>query len=314
MTVKVFVAGSNGLVGNSIVRNAPQGITIITADRRQLDLRDQNKVNQFLKEKMPDLVIICAAKVGGILANSLNRREFLVENMNLQNAIINCSANTGIKNLIFLGSSCVYPKYAPQPISENSLLTGLLEPTNEGYALSKIVGIKLCEYIYDETGLNYFSVMPTNLYGPGDNFDYENSHVPAAFIRKFHEAKTSNLQEVIVWGTGEPIREFMHVDDLASAIWFLSQNYRGGELINVGSGVEISISEFSTLVAKVVDYRGRISFDESKPDGTPRKLMDSSKINGMGWFPSIELEQGLRSTYEWYLKALEKGEVRGVKA
>ena len=258
-------------------------------------------------------MIDAAAKVGGISANSTHQKDFLLKNLEIQDSVIDSAANLGIPKLIFLGSSCIYPKLAPQPISEKSLLTGPLEPTNEGYALAKISGIRLCKAIADEMKFNYFSVMPTNLFGPNDNFHLSTSHVPAAFLRRFHQAKISNSPDVEIWGTGTPLREFMHADDLASACWHLLEGHYGGELLNAGSGIEISISDFAQLVAEIVGFNGNIKFDNSKPDGTPRKLMNSSKIHKLGWKASIGLEQGLRSTYSWYISALGKGEVRGFK-
>ena len=233
--------------------------------------------------------------------------------MNLQNSVLEASANQGIRQLLFLGSSCIYPKFADQPISESALLTGILEPTNEAYAIAKIAGIKLCNAIYSELGFNFFSMMPTNLYGPHDNFDPLYSHAPAALMRKFHDAKLFNKDEVIVWGTGTPLREFMHVDDLAAACWFMLGRNVGGELFNVGTGQDITLSDFATLMSEVVGYEGRIVFDTSKPDGTPRKLLDISKIHSLGWSHEIELKEGLELTYQWFVDALSKGAVRGYK-
>jgi len=254
---------------------------------------------------------LAAAKVGGIEANATHQKDFLLENLKIQNAVIEAASILEIENLLFLGSSCIYPKLAPQPLSENSLLSGSLEPTNEGYAIAKIAGIKLCRSIYEEQGLKYFSLMPTNLYGPNDNFDPRISHVPAALMRKFHEAKTSKAGEVVVWGSGTPRREFMHVDDMADACWYMLGQDFGGELINVGTGQDIEISEFAKLVAKVVGFEGNIVYDSSKPDGTPRKVLDVSKIQSYGWKYKIDLEEGLEKTYAWYVDALKKGEVRG---
>ena len=312
--MKVYIAGHKGLVGSSLVRTLPRDCELVVATRNELDLANHFEVEKFIKYHRPDIVIVAAARVGGILANSSEQRAFLTENLEIQHSLISGSANIGVANLIFLGSSCIYPRLAPQPISENSLMTGPLEPTNEGYAIAKIAGIRLCKAIYEELGLNYFSLMPTNLFGPNDNFDLKTSHVPAAFIRKFHDAKLRNLPYVSIWGTGKPLREFMYSEDFASACWFLLNANQGGEIINVGSGHEMSILEFARLVARVVGFEGDIEFDKSKPDGTPRKIMDSSKINGLGWKASVVLEEGLRQTYEWYLRALEKGEVRGIKA
>ena len=312
--MKIYVAGHAGMVGSSLARTIPHDYELLTATRNELNLFNHVEVEEFLKLHRPDAVIVAAARVGGILANSSHQRDFLYENLEIQNSLIYGSANARVPNLIFLGSSCIYPRLASQPISESSLLSGPLEPTNEGYALAKITGLRLCKAISEEMGLNYFSLMPTNMFGPNDNFDLESSHVPAAFIRKFHEAKVSKAEEVMIWGSGKPLREFMHADDLASACWYLLKGSHGGELINVGSGFEISIFEFASLIASIVGFEGQITIDKSKPDGTPRKLLDSSKINRLGWKATIELEQGLHSTYKWFTEALEKGEVRGIKA
>ena len=310
--MKVFIAGHRGLVGSAVIRNAPDGIEVIRASREELDLRDRSAVKDFLKLNMPEAVILAAAKVGGIEANSRFQSNFLVENIEIQNSVITAAANLDIQNLIFLGSSCVYPKFASQPIKEESLLTGLLEQTNEGYALAKIAGIKLVQAIYNERRFKYISLMPTNLYGPNDNFDVQSSHVPAALLRRFHEAKISGAVSVDVWGTGKPRREFMHVDDLARACWFMLDKNIGGELINIGTGIDISISEFARLVSNIVGYNGLIKFDESKPDGTPQKLLDTSKANSLGWHAQITLERGLAETYNWYINALKLGEIRGI--
>ena len=274
-------------------------------------MTDFNSVHDFLNQEKPDAIILAAAKVGGIEANAAHQKEFLLENLKIQNAVIEVASILRIENLLFLGSSCIYPKLANQPLSENSLLTGLLEPTNEGYAIAKIAGIKLCRSIYEELGLNYFSLMPTNLYGPNDNYDPHVSHVPAALMRKFHEAKIGGVEEVVVWGSGTPRREFMHVDDMAEACWYMLGKKVGGELINVGTGQDIEIGEFAKLIAKVVGFQGKIRYDFSKPDGTPRKVLDVSKIESFGWKHKIELEDGLEKTYAWYLAALMRGEVRG---
>ena len=249
--------------------------------------------------------------MGGIGANAKFQKEFLVENLVIQNNLMIGAEKSGVRNLVFLGSSCIYPQLAPQPIKENSLLTGPLEPTNEGYAIAKIAGIRLCRAIYDQDDLNFFSLMPTNLYGPNDNFDEFTSHVPAALIRKFHEAKINNQSEVVVWGTGTPRREFMHVNDMARACWYMLDQDVGGELINIGTGEDLTIADFAKLIANVVGYEGKITFDSSKPDGTPRKLLDVSKAHSYGWKHTVELEDGLRQTYSWFVDALAKGEVRG---
>ena len=309
--MRIFIAGHKGLVGSAIVRNAPEEYEIIAADRNSLDLSDKDAVISYLRKHSPDAVILAAAKVGGIFSNSRHQKDFLLKNLEIQDSVIDSAASFGIPKLIFLGSSCIYPKLAPQPISEMSLLTGPLEPTNEGYALAKIAGIRLCKAISEEMGLNYFSLMPTNLYGPNDNYDLQNSHVPAALMRRFHEAKEKNLSRVEIWGTGTPRREFMHSDDMASAIWHMLKVGAPGELINVGTGEDITIREFALDMAKIVGYQGEISFDTSKPDGTPRKLLDVSRINSLGWRAKIELKDGLSKTYEWFKQARKNGEVRG---
>ena len=310
--MRIFIAGHKGLVGSAIVRNAPEEYEIIAADRNSLDLSDKDAVISYLRKHSPDAVILAAAKVGGIFSNSRHQKDFLLKNLEIQDSVIDSAASFGIPKLIFLGSSCIYPKLAPQPISEMSLLTGPLEPTNEGYALAKIAGIRLCKAISEEMGLNYFSLMPTNLYGPNDNYDLQNSHVPAALMRRFHEAKEKNLYRVEIWGTGTPRREFMHSDDMASAIWHTLKVGAPGELINVGTGEDITIRDFALVMAKIVGYQGEITFDTSKPDGTPRKLLDVSRINSLGWRAKIELEDGLVQTYDWFKQAIKNGEVRGL--
>lgn len=309
--MKVFVAGHRGLVGSALVRNAPEKYELITADRNNLDLLDKRAVDKFFKDIKPDAVILAAAKVGGISANSKHQKDFLLTNLEIQDAVIDSAARNGIPKLIFLGSSCIYPKLASQPISESSLLTGPLEPTNEGYALAKIAGIRLCKAISEELNLNYFSLMPTNLYGQNDNYDLEDSHVPAALMRRFHEAKEKGIAQVDIWGTGAPKREFMHADDMASATWYMLEVGAPGELINVGTGEDLTIRDFSILLAEVVGYEGKINFDTSKPDGTPRKLLDVSKIHALGWRHKIELRAGLNQTYDWFKQAIKNGEIRG---
>jgi GDP-L-fucose synthase len=300
------------MLGQAVMRSgAAKGMELLTAEKEQLNFSDATAVRKYFQIYKPSSVILTAAKVGGIYANSSQKIKFLTENLEIQNSVILGALDAGVKKLIFLGSSCIYPKLAPQPIVEESLLTGPLELTNEAYALAKIAGVKLCQFIREEKGLDYFSLMPTNLYGPGDNFDLDNSHVPAALLRKFHEAKINNVSSVKVWGTGRPVREFMHVNDLADAIWFTYQNPPSENLVNVGNGLEISITEFASKVAEVVGYTGDIEFDSSMPDGTPRKLLDSSKISAMGWRPQIELSDGLVSTYKWFIESLESGVVRG---
>lgn len=300
---RVFVAGHRGLVGAAIVRTLQSSGfgSLILKDRSQLDLTSQAAVDAFFKEERPDYVFLAAAKVGGIHANSTYPGEFLVENLKIQTNVIDAAYRNGTKKLLFLGSSCIYPKLAPQPIAEDSLLTGPLEPTNEWYAIAKIAGIKMCEAYRRQFGFNAISVMPTNLYGPGDNFNLENSHVLPALIRRFHEAKEKRSPEVVIWGTGTPRREFLHVEDMADASVFLMQNYESEQLINVGWGEDVTIHELAKLVAGIVGYQGRLSFDSSKPDGTPRKLLDVSRLRKQGWSPRISLRDGLESTYRWFL-------------
>lgn len=289
----------------------PKKYKLLTATRHEVNLEHFQSTYDFLKKERPDAIILAAAKVGGIEANSNHQKDFLLENLKIQNSVIEAASLIKIPNLLFLGSSCIYPKFADQPISEESLLKGPLEPTNEGYAIAKIAGIKLCRSIYEEQKLNYFSLMPTNLYGQNDNFDPQVSHVTAALLRKFHEAKAAQSDEVVVWGSGTPKREFMHVDDMADACWYMLGQEVGGELINVGTGQDIEISDFAKLIARIVGFDGNIVFDISKPDGTPRKVLDVSKIHSFGWKHRIDLEDGLQNTYAWYKSALERGEVRG---
>lgn len=300
----IFVAGHRGLAGSAILRELQaQGYTqLLTRTRAELDLTDGPAVMRYFAEVRPQIVVVAAAKVGGIKANNDFPVEFLLENLRIQNHLIQAAADHGVRKLLFLGSSCIYPKFAPQPIPESSLLTGELEPTNEPYALAKIAGIKLCQAYVREYGRNFICAMPTNLYGPGDNFDLNNSHVLPALLRKVHEAKVANVPEVVVWGTGTPRREFLHVDDLASACRFLIENYDSPEIINVGCGEDVAIRELAELICEVVDYRGKLVFDTTKPDGTPRKLLDTSRLTGLGWKPRIKLRDGVRQTYEWYLR------------
>jgi GDP-L-fucose synthase len=309
--MKVFVAGGSGLVGSSVIRSVPPEHEVLHKERRELDLTDRQALERYLRKNQVQAIIMAAAKVGGILANSKHQLEFLLQNLKIQNAVFEASMNIGIENLIFLGSSCIYPQLAEQPIKETSILSGKLEPTNEGYALAKIAGVRLCRAIADESGFNYFSLMPTNLYGPNDNFDMENSHVPAALMRRFYEAKLTNAQSVKIWGTGNPKREFMHVDDLASAIWYFLKRKPKGELINIGTGSDLSIAEFAKLISQAVGFKGQIEFDTSKPDGSPRKLLDINKARSLGWTSQIELTQGLEQTYSWFVDRYPKGEVRG---
>jgi GDP-L-fucose synthase len=300
---KIYVAGHSGLVGSALVRllQAHGFINLITRSRAQVDLRDERAVRDFFAEEGPEVVVLAAAKVGGIKANMDAPVEFLIQNLQIQNNVIRAAQEAGTRKLLFLGSSCIYPKFAPQPIPESALLGGPLEPTNEPYAIAKIAGIKLCQAFAREYGANFISVMPTNLYGPGDNFDLETSHALAALLRKAHEAKMSGAGEMIVWGTGEPRREFLHVDDLAAAVLFLLEKYDSPEIINVGYGEDISIRELAELICDVVGFRGELKWDRSKPNGTPRKLLDVSKIKKLGWQPTISLRDGVVQLYEWFL-------------
>jgi GDP-L-fucose synthase len=300
----VFVAGHRGLVGSAIVRHFEQkpGLELLTKTRKELDLRDRQGVEQFLTAAKPEVVVIAAAKVGGIHANYQFPVQFLLENLEIQNTLIAASFLAGVKKLLFLGSSCIYPRLAPQPISEEALLTGPLEVTNEPYALAKIAGIKLCQAYARQYGAAFVSVMPTNIYGPNDNFDLENSHVLAALLRKAHEAKVSGKASMVVWGTGAPRREFLHSEDLADAVAFLIEHYDSPEIINVGCGRDVSIRELAELVCEVVGFSGTLEFDSTKPDGTPRKLLDVSRLTKQGWQAKIPLREGIESTYEWFLK------------
>jgi GDP-L-fucose synthase len=299
----VFVAGHNGLVGSAICRRlASDGVEPLVAGRSELDLTDQAAVDAWFSENKVEQVYLAAAKVGGIHANDTYPAEFLHDNLVIQTNIIHAAWKSGVKKLLFLGSSCIYPKHAPQPMPEDSLLTGPLESTNEWYAIAKIAGIKMCQAYQKQYGCDAISAMPTNLYGPGDNFDLENSHVLPALMRKFHEAKEANASAVTVWGTGSPRREFLHVDDLADACVYLMQNYSSPEIVNVGWGKDISIAELADMIGSIVGFDGAIDFDKSKPDGTPRKLLDTARLSELGWQPSISLEKGIRETYQWYLE------------
>lgn len=301
---KIYVAGHRGMVGSAILRKlqAEGYPNLLVRSSQELDLRNQQAVADFFATEKPDYVFLAAAKVGGIVANNTYRADFLYENLAIQNNVIHQSYLQGVKKLLFLGSSCIYPKLAPQPLKEEYLLTGLLEPTNEPYAIAKIAGIKLCDAYRNQYGCNFISVMPTNLYGYNDNYHPENSHVLPALIRKFHEAKTAGLAHVTVWGTGSPLREFLFADDLADACYFLMQEYNEAGLVNIGTGHDISIKNLALLVKEVVGFSGDLVFDTSKPDGTPRKLMDVTKLHTLGWKHRIELKQGLALAYQDFLK------------
>jgi len=301
---RIFVAGHRGMVGGAIFRNlSAKGYTnIITRTSTELDLRNQAAVNDFFAAETPEYVFLAAAKVGGIQANNTYRADFLYENLMIEANIIHAAANNAVSKLMFLGSSCIYPKMAPQPLKEDYLLTGLLEPTNEPYAIAKIAGIKLCESYQRQYDCNFISVMPTNLYGFGDNYDLNNSHVLPALIRKMHEAKEANAAEVVVWGTGTPKREFLFADDLAEACYFLMANYNDEQLVNIGTGEDLSIAELATLVKDIVGFNGKLVFDATKPDGTPRKLMDVTKLHNLGWKHTIELNEGIAMAYNDFLQ------------
>jgi GDP-L-fucose synthase len=303
---KIYVAGHRGMVGSAILRklHAEGYPNLLVRSSQELDLRNQQAVADFFASEKPDYVFLAAAKVGGIVANNTYRADFLYENLAIQNNVIHQAYLHGVKKLLFLGSSCIYPKLAPQPLKEEYLLTGLLEPTNEPYAIAKIAGIKLCDAYRDQYGCNFISVMPTNLYGYNDNYHPENSHVLPALIRKFHEAKTSGAINVTVWGTGSPLREFLFADDLADACYFLMQEYNEAGLVNIGTGHDLSIKELALLIKEVVGFTGDLVFDTSKPDGTPRKLMDVTKLHGLGWQHRIELKEGLALAYQDFLKKL----------
>jgi GDP-L-fucose synthase len=305
--MKIYVAGHRGLVGSAIVRNIETGSSHswIGATREQLDLFDRKKVFDYISTEKPDAVIIAAARVGGISANDTYPVEFLTENLQIEMSLLDACHAADIPRVLFLGSSCIYPRLAPQPIKEEYLLTGELEPTNEAYALSKIAGIKLVQSYRRQYSRKWISAMPTNLYGIGDNFHPENSHVLPAMIRRFHEAKEAGSKSVTLWGSGTPRREFLHVDDLAAACIFLLENFDGDVPINVGSGTDITIRELAQTVANVVGFEGSLDWDDSKPDGTPRKLLDTSRINQLGWAPSIDLNSGIRSTYNWFTTELK---------
>ena len=302
LSSKIYVAGHRGLVGSAIVRVLQkQGFdNLVLRAHSELDLLDQKAVADFFQKEKPEYVFLAAAKVGGILANKTYPADFIYQNLQVQDNVIHNSYLHGVKKLLFLGSSCIYPRNCPQPIKEEYLLTGPLEPTNEPYAIAKIAGIKMCQSYNRQYGANFISVMPTNLYGPNDNFDLENSHVLPALIRKFHEAKINNQNEVAVWGTGTAKREFLHVDDLADTCVFLMQNYNDSEIINIGTGEDISIKDLAEIIKEITGFAGEIIWDTSKPDGTPRKLLDVSRLHNLGWKHKINLVEGLRTTYEWY--------------
>ena len=302
----VYVAGHRGLVGSALLRDLQKHgyRNLIVRTHDELDLRNTEKVREFFAANRPDAVVVAAARVGGIMANNDLPVEFLLENLQIQNNLISASFDFGVKKLLFLGSSCIYPKLADQPIKEEALLTGPLEPTNEPYAIAKIAGIKLCQAYARQHGANFISVMPTNLYGPGDNFDLQTSHVLPALIRKVHEAKMRNRREVVIWGIGTPRRELLHAYDLADALRFLLENYDSPQIVNVGCRYDITIRELALQVAKVVGIDAELVFDTSKPDGTPRKLLDSSRLRQLGWQPRITLEDGIRDTYQWFLRNL----------
>lgn len=299
---KIYVAGHRGLVGSAIVRNLlDKGYTnIITRTHQELNLVNQQAVNDFFELEKPEYVFLAAAKVGGIYANNTYPANFIYENIMIQSNVIKAAHDFHVKKLLFLGSTCIYPKMAPQPIKEEYLLSGYLEPTNEAYAIAKIAGLEMCKFFKRQYGDNFISCMPTNLYGPNDNFDLNNSHVMPALIRKFHEAKVNNVPQVEVWGTGKPLREFLYVDDMADACVFLMENYDGEEHVNIGTGKEISIRQLVSLISNIVGYEGRVEFNTNKPDGTPRKLTDVSKLNSLGWMDSVNLETGIKLAYDWF--------------
>ena len=303
ITDKIYIAGHRGLVGSAIVRDLEENgyNNLLLRTSKELNLTDQSDVNRFFETEKPDYVFLAAAKVGGIHANDTYPADFIRINLQIQTNVIDAAYRNKAKKLLFLGSSCIYPKLSPQPMKEEYLLTSELEPTNEWYAIAKIAGIKMCQAYKKQYNFNAISLMPTNLYGPGDNFNLENSHVLPALIRKFHDAKINNLSEVEVWGTGSPRREFLHVDDMADASVFLMQNYDGFEFVNVGVGKDVTIKELAETVKDIVAYQGELKFDTSKPDGTPRKLLDVTKLTKSGWQAKIKLEDGIRSTYAWFL-------------
>ncbi len=306
-TDKIYIAGHRGLVGSAVVRSltAMGAENLLLATSRELDLRNQNATRNFFEKHRPQYVFLAAATVGGILANDSKPADFIYNNLQIQTNVTHAAYKSGVKKLLFLGSSCIYPKFAPQPMPESCLLTGALEPTNQWYAIAKIAGIKMCQAYRLQYGFDAISIMPTNLYGPGDNFNLQTSHVIPALIRKFHEAGIKGEKTVTVWGTGKPRREFLHVDDLAAACIFLMQNYSGEEIVNIGVGKDTTIAELAKTVAKVTGFKGEIVFDTNKPDGTPQKLLDTGKLTALGFQPRIDLYTGLKNTYEWYKKNVE---------
>jgi GDP-L-fucose synthase len=305
---KIYIAGHKGLVGSAIMRKLREHgyENFIVRSHNELDLTNQLAVSDFFSVEKPEYVFLAAAKVGGIWANSTRPAEFIYDNLMIEANIIHSAYISGVKKLLFLGSSCIYPKLALQPIKEESLLTGELEPTNRAYALAKITGIEICNSYNKQYGTNYISVMPTNLYGPNDNFDLESSHVLPALIRKFHEAKVNNAKEVVIWGTGTPVREFLHVDDLAEACLYLMLNYNDNGIVNIGCGEGITIHDLALLVKDVIGFQGELVFDTTKPDGTPVKINDVSKLKSLGWRPQISLRQGIKDTYRWYIQNFDK--------
>ena len=308
---RVFVAGHRGLVGSALVRRlADENCDVLSVNRAELDLRDQSGVRAWLADRKPDVVVLAAAKVGGILANDTYPADFLYDNLAIETAVIEGSFRAGVEKLLFLGSSCIYPKFAPQPIPESALLTSSLEPTNEWYAIAKIAGLKMCEAYRRQHGVDYISAMPTNLYGPGDNYDLEKSHVIPALLRKARDAHEAGAETLTIWGSGSPRREFLHVDDAADAMVHLLKIYSGNEHVNVGSGEDVTILELTQMVCDVVGFRGRIATDPTKPDGPPRKLMDVAKLRSMGWRPKYDLPRGLKHAYDWFIEHLKSGDAR----
>jgi GDP-L-fucose synthase len=301
MAGRVWVAGHKGMVGSAIVRRlAADGQEVLTVDRAHIDLRDQAAVSDWVKRERPEAIVLAAARVGGILANDTYPAEFLFDNLVIEANVIHAAHASGVERLVFLGSSCIYPKFAAQPIAEDALLSGPLEPTNEWYAIAKIAGIKLCQAYRKQYGRRYISIIPCNLFGPNDNFDLKSGHVLPALIRRFHEAKVAELNEVVVWGTGRPLREFLHVDDLAEAVVLLMNKFDGDMPVNCGAGYDITVAELAKSIARIVGFGGRIAFDSTKPDGTPRKLIDSGRIRALGWEPRIGLDEGIATTYKWF--------------